>query len=758
MVERVRIAKYCLLALLLAVQFMCTPVVEANTDVPSFPINQVNKKFDSINLKLATENLQVKNLRKAVEQLEGLQSQAKQCVSTARTELERINALLMSSKAKERVNGAAAADIQYLNKKKASYEKQLSQCRLFVLRAQESINAFNQTIQTLATSKLLERKPLFWQSFDKKLITTLQADIQSKNVSSHIGFDALSLLNGLLLVGVLVALTLLGFLIRFYANYRLQKGAGIPGKVIYSSIKRYVIPLLWLLGLNVFWQVLYPGVPLNVMEYTLIALLIYTVFEFILALVFYPPKPAPVWLMKACNARLISKRLSNQLLVVIGCVLVMLWQRTLIDNAVLTNVTTTIAMSLILISLFWTAALLLKLTWFARRQWAKRLLVSLLWVGLVTALILQWTGFHNLTNYIVVSGLLTIAVLSSLAVLIILVAKSFFIFNDNRDRKAQIKNDKSTVKQRFGLEIKILKFVCYVLLIYFATLVLLDIWEVAAQVTNKLISMSRDGFAVASLRINPLMILLGIAVFSLLSLSGKFLTKAIINQKQFRGQQDIQATLSSLTHYLFFTISLLIGMLVAGVNFTGLAIIAGALSVGIGLGLQDIVNNFVSGIILLLERTVKPGDRIIIGDKEGYVKKVNVRYTHVYTVSKEDVIVPNAELVTNQVTNYMLENPYWRVECSVGVAYGSDIELVIKLLQQAAAENKDVVNDDPTNLPRVLFVAFAESSLSFELWCVIRDVNKKYLVISDLNIAIDKLFRQHNVTIAFPQRDIHITQ
>jgi hypothetical protein len=134
-----------------------------------------------------------------------------------------------------------------------------------------------------------------------------------------------------------------------------------------------------------------------------------------------------------------------------------------------------------------------------------------------------------------------------------------------------------------------------------------------------------------------------------------------------------------------------------------------------------------------------------------------IRSTQITTLAKEDVIVPNSELISNQITNYMFRDRYWRVVCQVGVAYGSNVALVKEVLLTVAAKHPEVLQREGDK-PAVLLRDFGSSSLVFELWCIIRDVNLKYVVASDLNFAIDEAFRQHQITIAFPQRDIHIKE
>ena len=186
------------------------------------------------------------------------------------------------------------------------------------------------------------------------------------------------------------------------------------------------------------------------------------------------------------------------------------------------------------------------------------------------------------------------------------------------------------------------------------------------------------------------------------------------------------------------------GLLIAGFDFTGLAIVAGALSVGIGLGLQSIVNNFVSGIILLIEKPIKPGDHINVDGVEGIVKKIRVRSTQITTSAREDIIVPNSDLITRRVTNYMFSDKYLAIHCEVNVPYGSNTSLVKELLLKAANNHDEIINT-PRNKPSVLFRSFGEKALLFQLCCLIKDVNIKLLVQSDLNFAIDQLLRENNI-------------
>ncbi len=220
-------------------------------------------------------------------------------------------------------------------------------------------------------------------------------------------------------------------------------------------------------------------------------------------------------------------------------------------------------------------------------------------------------------------------------------------------------------------------------------------------------------------------------------------------------------TLSRLSHYLIIIIGLIIALSSIGLSFTNVAIVAGALSVGIGFGLQSIVNNFVSGIILLFEQNLKVGDYVELeSGMKGVVKGIHVRSTTITTLDNLDIIVPNSELVAAKVTNYTLNEPMFRMHVPFGVAYGSDKDLVRKAVLEATRQVGVTYDDGAKRRPQVWLVGFGDSSLNFEL--VVWVVNKKgsnatpgswrALYTWEIETALIK----HGIEIPFPQRDLHL--
>ena len=172
--------------------------------------------------------------------------------------------------------------------------------------------------------------------------------------------------------------------------------------------------------------------------------------------------------------------------------------------------------------------------------------------------------------------------------------------------------------------------------------------------------------------------------------------------------------------------------------------------------MQNIVNNFVSGLILLFERPIRKGDWIKVGNAEGYVREISIRSTTIQTFDRSDIIVPNSELISGQVVNMMLNDNYGRILIPISVSYGSDTELVMQLLREVAMAHPVVIKDRNDMKINVFFRGFGETSLNFELRCFVREVETKSSVTSDLNLSIDKVFRQYGVDVPLPQRTVHV--
>ena len=215
-------------------------------------------------------------------------------------------------------------------------------------------------------------------------------------------------------------------------------------------------------------------------------------------------------------------------------------------------------------------------------------------------------------------------------------------------------------------------------------------------------------------------------------------------------------------HFSLIIIGVVISLSTIGVSFTNLALIFGGLSIGIGFGLQNIASNVISGFILIFERPIKIGDLVEIMDINifGRVSSINLRSTIIVSLDEKEIIVPNSQLITESVHNLTHYNNRFRIRVTVGVSYGSDVELVKKALLEAAHEHPQVIKEAMPNVsnvtaPFVRFINFGDFSLDFELLAWIPDSFQRFDVTSDLHFMVWGKFKEYNIRIPFPQRDVH---
>lgn len=247
-------------------------------------------------------------------------------------------------------------------------------------------------------------------------------------------------------------------------------------------------------------------------------------------------------------------------------------------------------------------------------------------------------------------------------------------------------------------------------------------------------------------------------LFSLTLLSfvaGKI--KKIIGKKvlvKYGIEPGTSISIASMIQYLILILGTMVILQSAGIDLSTLGFLVGALGIGIGFGLQNITSNFISGIIILIERPIKVGDRIDLGNLEGNVVKISTRATTVVTNDNINVIVPNSEFINNKVINWSFADRKVRLNIPVGVSYNENPEQIRKILIEVANENESILKDPK---PDVLFVEYGDSSLNFNLIVWTKDyIDKPIVLKSQINYAIFEKFKEHQIEIPFPQRDIHI--
>ena len=300
-----------------------------------------------------------------------------------------------------------------------------------------------------------------------------------------------------------------------------------------------------------------------------------------------------------------------------------------------------------------------------------------------------------------------------------------------------------------------LQILLQVIIIVNAGLYMTVIWmifESAAEAREVLMGFE---YSFGELSISIRMVVMMIVVIYLTSIISWMIQAFVDSQIMTPRKMDVgvKESLKRLTHYGLFTVGFLVAVSMAGLDLQKFTILAGALGVGIGFGLQNIVNNFVSGLILLFERPVKVGDVINIDQDWGTIKRIGLRSTIFETFDRAEIIVPNADLISHKVTNWTFSSKIVRVTLPVGVAYGSPLEKVIGVLNRAAREHPDVSSHPE---PDTIFEEFGNSSINFKLRFWIHSIDDRVKIRSEVAVIVDRLFREVGVEIPFPQRDLHL--
>ena len=724
----------------------------------SIDVKSINQSFESVKSKLQSHK-DYDSIVYYVRQIEHLQTNAKSCISESESHLKDISDLLRITQL-DHVSQLQRADNLYLSEKQLYYAKQLSECRLFVYRSQEVISEYKNTIQKLSATQILKRSTPMWALSQSHWLDVVQ----------HIDFEKMILISGLTLLTstqwvigylVLIFALLMAVYIRSALKGILLKmeNSHILWRSFLNVSSRFIVPCTLFGFYSVFLSQIYENrMPTPSLELLSHALLIYLFAIAISKYLFFPSRYfSGLFLLPIEVGRQFYRRIEVLFtFFLVGYIVSVVFREQAFPASFIDTVRT-LYITLVGVTVMWAFYLWHRSPLVGRLQHGTTVFLSTLFTMVLSGLvIMEWFGYHRLAVFAFKGLFLTMIYTTTIAAVWRLI-EVIYQWVDNKQYALARK-----VHQLFGVkfnkklhEFTIIKMAVHLTVLSIYVIAILKSWDIAESFVGGLIDGLLHGFKFLGFTIIPLRLILALIAFAVILLMGRFLATSIAQKQHLKGEEDTQIAISTITIYISFSIALIFALLVTGIDFTGLAIIAGALSVGVGLGLQTIVNNFVSGLILLIEKPIKPGDRIVIGKTEGFERKIRIRSTQIATLSKEDVIVPNADLITQQVTNCMFRDRNSRVSCAVCVAYGSDVDLVKKLLLEVAEKNDDVVHEAP-NEPVVLFSSFGNNGLHFDLWCVIHDVNKKYRVVSELNFAIDAEFRKHNVVMAYPQTDIHI--
>lgn len=376
-----------------------------------------------------------------------------------------------------------------------------------------------------------------------------------------------------------------------------------------------------------------------------------------------------------------------------------------------------------------------------------------LFLCMLTLIVLSFSlfGYVMLTEYIFnrfIASVLIVGVFYIIQKLLVVLFHQFMTMKFWM-RELRI-NHKQTEKYEFWFGFLLTPF-----LTLMCIFILLALWGVSVDILGQKLKKFLTGFDIGGMHVSITSIIAGIIAFFITLFISKKTKSSLTNGKLSKIEMDssVRNSLAAGIGFVGIVVSCLIGISVMGGSLKGLALVAGALSIGAGLGLQNIVNNFVSGFILLFERPIKIGDWVIINGNEGVVKQVNIRSTVIETFNRADIIIPNADILSNNLTNMTYRNKTGRIVINVGVGYESDVTQVESVLLDIAKNTKGILS---VPSPFVRLEELADSSLNFTLYAYISDVNNRAAVSSTVRKEIINRFRAENINIPFPQRVVYL--
>jgi small-conductance mechanosensitive channel/uncharacterized protein YndB with AHSA1/START domain len=370
-----------------------------------------------------------------------------------------------------------------------------------------------------------------------------------------------------------------------------------------------------------------------------------------------------------------------------------------------------------------------------------------------------FTGFQNLAAFLVFGTSRTVLALFLVWIILWMVSSFLqYLLRQESPAADQVRSSLGLSGKASRSGIGFMQLIADVIVWMLFGIYMIFVWDDSGTTLGQMYVDLFVGWEIGGVSLVPVNMLGGILIFvGIIVVIGwlkRWIDKRWLQHIVFdRGAREAIVTLIG---YVGFVIALLVALAMAEVDLTGIALISGALALGIGFGMQEIASNFVSGLILLFERPIRAGDFVTVGETQGFVRRIRIRATEIETLDNQNVLVPNSELVSGRVTNWVLRDTHGRLLVRVGVAYGSDVDKVRDILEAMGRDHPEVITDGSAPAPRALFMGFGDSSLDFELRCRIKHIERRFSIKSDLNFAIDKAFREAGITIPFPQRDLHI--
>ena len=727
---------------------------------------QIVKKQEVLLKKSTPQRANINALTDSLKEINKIKSKAQDCIVDTEKQLQKtLDDLKTLGEPAKKESKEVVKKRSSLTAQQKELDKQLSSCKLLQLQSQDLIKDINELQQEILAQRLLAQTD--------NILTVLSDNLKAPVAGWIDSIEFLRAQYNLKLLSTkqviwLIFLVVIGFASAIFIGKKLTVSAPLVSEPK-DSVSAFILAfrtsfaraLPWLLPAGITAAFLTIALPLDPLPFILKATYMVGIYLGLIVLINILLSPVPPALTYTTKPDKLSRHFAKQLKILFTLGLVGLFLLTGEFKASLSEpvyylnrAVYSVILVINLTVILWTVRLF---SW-AILSRGPRIILSLV---LFLCIVAELAGYRNLSSF-VLGGVLATA--ASLAI-------TFLIHRLTKDICDGIDKGKPAwgkkIRERIHLKkddmvpgliwIRIILFIS----IWGGFLYLgLHIWKLDDPWITIITSYLTEGFEIGTLNITPKTLAMGLLTYAVILNLSRYIKNHIVPHglKYTKLDRGAREAVTSLVGYFGVAISILIALSVTGVKMQNIAIIAGALSVGIGFGLQNIVNNFISGLILLFERPIRRGDWIVTGETEGYVKAINIRSTQIQTFDRADVIVPNSELITAKVTNWMLRDHYGRISIPIGIGYNSDVEKAHNILLEIAENHPMVMKNKSTvSEPKVLFRKFGDNSLDLELRCFIDDIDERLNVISEINFAIVAAFKREGIEIPFPQRVVTVT-
>ncbi|NQY41908.1 MAG: mechanosensitive ion channel [Legionellales bacterium] len=734
---------------------------EQSKKITRFDPIKANQFLDTLSIQLSIVTPSYEVLEDAIAKIITKKEQAERCITDSEYELREFERIKDSQVKEQRTKH----DI-YITEKRLELKNHLSECRLIVIRANEAITALSIKAKELEASRLLTAESSLLDNILhlKDLAVLIYKNFNYQQLYLQTGLNNLSLNKTLALFVFMFLGYLTGLRFRKIIRARITKireqSETVPS-ILYQAIlcvlEKHEIYLIQSCFIAAYFSLTSLGlslVPLGVIvSFIVFCFIVYTS---LIRFLFSPPPPGKslINIAKEIEHPLINRLKTLGLVLCLAFIIGEALKGQPIPAQAL-QLPITIFITIVTINLMSVLWLVNRIKMIRAKFYTLRIFINTILTAILFGiLITNWIGLSQLSIYLL-SGIAFSLLSFTIFFITHKLLQHFLLKLSGTESKwQQVFRTKLGLKTNASIpELIWIRLVFYLVTWTCLVLLLLKIWRISAGDYQIFVNMLTDGFHIGQIEIVPIRIAFGLIISAIMMICTRLIkTNILIRETPKTTNKGTVVAFATMFGYFGFTISFFIGAIIAGINFAGLTIIFGALSVGIGFWLQNIVNNFVSGLILLIERPIKVGDRIIVSGIEGHVKDINIRSTTVRAIKQYDVIVPNSELISSSVNNLMFGDYIYRVSVYVLVPYGSDMKLVRKTLAKAAINHEDAISDTI----EVLLIEFADSGIKLELRCILSNVDRHVQITSELHFMVEEELKAAGITIPFPQRDVHI--